>query len=178
VPATLEVRSNKFSDVYDTSFQFGAELGYGLSESVELFAGLNYSKSEGSTANVGVTTVAALNASYDTFGTFGDLENFGLDVGARYFFAGDRFRPFVGGSLGVVQQEALDATFTVPDAPSGGITISDVNMFKDTTSLAVGLEGGMAMSLGERIDGRVSVGAKYIDGLKGEDTDLDSLGLA
>jgi hypothetical protein len=85
VPAVLAISARKFSKVYDAPAQFGVELGYGLTDSVELFGGLNYAKAEGSRIQVGTATVAALNnAILTTFGTFGDLKNLEFEAGARY----------------------------------------------------------------------------------------------
>jgi hypothetical protein len=177
VPAELVIASRKFSKVYDAPAQFGVEMGYGLTDSIELFGGLNYAKSEGSRIQVGVANVAALGASLPVFGAFGDLETFEFEGGARYFFGGDTFSPFIGGSLGAVQQDKLTATFTIPDAPAGGITLSNVPFFKKTTALSVGIEGGASFSLSDTIDGRLSAGAKYIGAGRGDDTGLSGLGL-
>jgi hypothetical protein len=179
VPAVLDIGSRKFSKVYDAPAQFGVEMGYGLTDSIELFGGLNYAKSEGSRIQVGTATVAALNnAILPTFGQFGDLENLEFEGGARYFFAGDSFSPFIGASLGAVQQDAVKATFTIPDAPAGGITLSNVPFFKKTTALSVGVEGGMSFGLSDSVDGRLSAGAKYIGAARGDDTGLSGLGLS
>jgi hypothetical protein len=177
VPAVLNIQSRKFSKVYDAPAQFGIEMGYGLTDNVELFGGLNYAKSEGSRINVGSATVAALNATLPVFGEFGDLTNLEFEAGARYFFGSDGISPFVGGSLGAVQQDAVKANFTIPDAPAGGITLSNVPFFKKTTALSVGVEGGASIGLSDNIDGRLSVGAKYIGAGRGDDTGLSGLGL-
>jgi hypothetical protein len=177
VPAVLDIGSRKFSKVYDAPAQFGVEMGYGLTNNIELFGGLNYSKAEGSRIQVGTATVAALSATLPTFGQFGDLKNLEFEGGARYFFAGDSFSPFIGASLGAVQQDAVKATFTIPDAPAGGITLSNVPFFKKTTALSVGVEGGMSFGLSDTVDGRLSAGAKYIGAARGDDSGLSGLGL-
>jgi hypothetical protein len=177
VPAVLNIGSRKFSKVYDAPAQFGIEMGYGLTDNVELFGGLNYAKANGSRIQVGTATVAALNATLPTFGQFGDLKNLEFEAGARYFFSGEGISPFIGGSLGAVQQDAVKATFTIPDAPAGGITIANVPFFKKTTALSVGVEGGALIGLSDTIDGRLSVGAKYIGAARGDDSALSGLGL-
>jgi hypothetical protein len=178
VPAVLDIGSRKFSKVYDAPAQFGIEMGYGLTDNIELFGGLNYANAEGSRIQVGTATVAALNnAVLPTFGEFGDLTNFEFEGGARYFFAGETFSPYIGGSIGAVQQDAVKATFTIPDAPAGGITLSNVPFFKKTTALSVGVEGGVSFGLSDTIDGRLSAGAKYIGAGRGDDTGLSGLGL-
>jgi hypothetical protein len=178
VPAVLAIESRKFSKVYDAPAQFGIEMGYGLTDNIELFGGVNYAKANGSRIQVGTATVAALNnAVLPTFGEFGDLENFEFEGGARYFFVGEGISPYIGGSIGAVQQDAVKATFTIPDAPSGGITLSNVPFFKKTTALSVGVEGGVSFGLSDTIDGRLSAGAKYIGEGRGDDTGLSGLGL-
>jgi hypothetical protein len=177
VPADLVIGSRKFSKVYDAPAQFGGELGYGLTDNIELFGGLNYAKAEGSRIQVGVANVAALNASLPVFGQFGDLKTLEFEGGARYFFGSDQWSPFIGGSLGAVQQDRVNATFTIPDAPAGGITIANVPFFKKTTALSVGVEGGVSFGLSETIDGRLSAGAKYIGEGSDDDSALSGLGL-
>jgi hypothetical protein len=177
VPAVLNIGSRKFSKVYDAPAQFGIEMGYGLTENVELFGGLNYAKANGSQIQVGTATVAALNATLPVFGQFGDLKNLEVEGGARYFFAGDAIAPFIGGSIGAVQQDAVKATFTIPDAPAGGITLANVPFFKKTTALSVGVEGGVSFGLSDTVDGRLSAGAKYIGAGRADDTGLSGLGL-
>jgi Outer membrane protein beta-barrel domain len=178
VPAVLDIGSRKFSKVYDAPAQFGVEMGYGLTDNVELFGGLNYAKTNGSRIQVGTATVAALNnAVLPTFGDFGDLKNLEFEGGARYFFSGETFSPYVGGSIGAVQQDSVKATFTIPDAPAGGITLANVPFFKKTTALSVGVEGGVSFGLSDTIDGRLSAGAKYIGAGRGDDTALSGLGL-
>jgi hypothetical protein len=178
VPAVLDIGARKFSKVYDTPAQFGLEASYGLSDNVELFGGLNYAKADASRIQVGTATVAALNnAVLPTFGTFGDLKMLEVEGGARYFFDMDGFTPFIGASLGALQQDRVNATFTIPDAPSGGITLTNVPFFKKTTALSVGVEGGLSFGLSDTIDGRLSAGAKYIGAARGDDTGLSGLGL-
>jgi hypothetical protein len=178
VPAVLDIGARKFAKVYDTPAQFGIEMGFGLTDQIELFGGLNYAQSEGSRIQVGTATVAALNnAVLPVFGTFGDLKNLEVEGGARYFFGSDSIKPFVGGSLGAVQQDRVNATFTIPDAPAGGITLSNVPFFKRTTALSAGVEGGFSFGLNDTIDGRLSAGAKYIGAARGDDTGLGGLGL-
>jgi hypothetical protein len=177
VPAVLVIEERKFSKVYDTPALLGVEVGYGLNDNVELFGGINYSKADKGRTQVGVANVAALNASLPVYGEFGDIENLEVEGGARYFFPGDRFSPFIGASIGAVQQEAVSATFTIPDAPAGGITLANVPFFKKTTLLSLGAEVGSAMSFTDRVDGRLSVGAKYLGEADDNDTALAGLGL-
>jgi hypothetical protein len=177
VPATLEIRGRDYKDVYDTPVEFGVEATYGFSDNVEVFGAINYSKTEGSRIQVGDATVAALNATLPTFGSFGDLENVGLEVGARYFFGTGDYIPFVGASVGVTHQNGMRATFTIPDAPAGGITLADVPFFKKANLFTASVEGGIAANFSETLSGRLSVGARFISAPKGDDSVLGTLGL-
>jgi hypothetical protein len=178
VPADLVIESRKFSDVYDDPLGIGLELSYGASDNVELFAGLNYSKSDEARTQIGVANVAALNAVLPVYGDFGELVNFGAEGGARLFFPGETWRPFVGGSVGFVRQDAINTTVTIPDAPEGGITLSNVAFFEDSTTFTVGAEAGLSFSFTEALGGRISAGAKYIGEFEGDDTGLSGLGLS
>jgi hypothetical protein len=177
VPATLEIRGRDFDDAYDTPVEYGLEATYGLSNNVEVYGAINYSKTEGGRIQVGDATVAALNATLPTFGSFGDLENVGLEVGARYFFGTGDYMPFVGGAIGVTRQNGMRATFTIPDAPAGGITLADVPFFKKANLFTASIEGGIAANFSETLSGRLSVGARFISAPKGDDSVLSTLGL-
>jgi hypothetical protein len=178
VPADLNIQSRSYGDVYDSPLTFGAELSYGLSDSTELFGALSYSSADEGRVQVGNAFVPALNATLPIFGAFGELTSWSLEGGARYYFAGETFRPFVGGRLGFARQEAVAATFTIPSAPAGGITLRNVPFFDDTTSLTAGAEAGIAFGLGEGVTGSASVGARYVGEFDGNDSALGGLGLA
>jgi hypothetical protein len=178
VPATLVIRARDYKDAYDTPVEFGGEATYGLTENIEVFGSINYSKTEGGRIQVGDATVAALNnAVLPTFGEFGDLKNLGLEVGARYFFGSGDYVPFVGGSIGVTRQDAMKATFTIPDAPAGGITLANVPFFKKANLFTASVEGGIAANFSDTLSGRFSVGARFISAAKGDDSVLGTLGL-
>jgi hypothetical protein len=177
VPALLTIEERKYSDVYDAPIAVGIEVSYGLNEAVEMYGSLSYSEAKRGNTQVGSAFVQALNATLPTFGEFGKIRNIGAEVGARYFFGSGDYQPFVGGSLGIVQQDAVKATFTIPGAPAGGITLANVPFFKKTTSFTAGVEGGLAANLSETLSGRISVGARYIGAFKGNDSVLGTLGL-
>ena len=177
VPAVLTIQEREFSDVYDAPVTIGAELSYGLNETTEVFGVISYSEAKRDDVQVGTAFVAALNATLPVFGEFGAIKNLGLEAGARTYFGNGQYQPFIGGSVGVIHQDAVKATFTIPGAPAGGITIANVPFFKESTSLTASAEVGVAANFSESLSGRISVGARYIDTFRDNDAVLPTLGL-
>jgi hypothetical protein len=178
VPADLNIQSREYSDVYDAPLSFGAEVAYGFSENIEIFGAVTYSSADEGLVQVGSAFVPALNATLPVFGQFGENTALLLEGGARYYFAGDMFRPFVGGRIGIARLDGLSATFTIPDAPAGGIRLANVPFFDDTDALTIGAEAGVAVGFGENIEGQFSVGVRQIGEYDGNDSVISTLGLA
>ncbi len=179
VPADLNIEAREYGDVYDAPPALTAELAYGLSDQIELVGAVSYSTADEGRVQVGSAFVPALNATLPVFGQFGELSTIAVEAGARFYPGGEgAIRPFVGARAGFVRQDSVNATFTIPDAPAGGITLRNVPFFDETTMLTAGLEGGVAVAFGDAITGGVSVAARYIGEADGNDSAIGGLGLA
>jgi hypothetical protein len=179
VPADLNIEAREYGDVYDAPLAITGELAYGLSDQIELVGAVSYSAADEGRVRVGSAFVPALNATLPVFGRFGELNTLSVEAGARFYPGGDgAIRPFVGGRAGFVRQDEVRATLTIPDAPAGGITLSNVPFFHDTTMLTASVEGGVAGEFGEAVSGGLSVAARYIGEADGDDSAIGGLGLA
>lgn len=177
VPAVITILEKKFSDAYDPAIEYGLEISYGLNETTEMYGSISYSQTDRAYLQIGSTTVAALNANLPTFAEFGAIKDLRADIGARYFFGTGAFRPFVGGSIGVMRQDAMNINILIPSAPLGGIALRNVPFFKQTTSVTAAVEAGISADFSERLAARLSVGARYVPAFRDEDRGLNTLNL-
>src|SRR5688572_990868 len=77
LPTTVDAKD--YGDVYGNTWRGEAQLGYGVSERVELFASGSYAKKSADLLQVGNVGGLDLNAQ------FGDYEEIGIEGGMRYF---------------------------------------------------------------------------------------------
>lgn len=123
LPTTVGAKS--YGDIYGTAPRGEAQLGYGVSRRVELFASGSYAKESAKLQQVGNVGGLALNAE------FAEYEEIGIEGGMRYFFSPQsRIKPFFGLSGGVRLLESNSPTFTVPAA---GVTLSKVPFYDSST---------------------------------------------
>jgi hypothetical protein len=136
LPTTVNAKG--YDDIYGTNFRGEVQVGYGVSDRVELFASGSYAKESAEPQQVGTVAGLALNAE------FAEYEEIGLEGGMRYFFSADsKLKPYIGLSGGVRFLESNSPTFSVPAAE---VTLSDVP-FYDSSTVATG-----AAVLGARYD--------------------------
>jgi hypothetical protein len=94
LPTTVDAKG--YGDVYGTAFRGEAQVGYGVSERVELFLGGTYEKESADPLQVGEVAGLALNAQ------FGDYEEIGVEAGMRYFLGGrSMLKPYLALAGGV-----------------------------------------------------------------------------
>jgi hypothetical protein len=172
VPATFTIRPRKYSDVYDAPVQLSAEISYGMSENIEVYGSIYYSKTEGTKLQVGDFVVTGIDTIVPIFGEFSDLKNLGLEAGARYFFGNGGFVPFLGGSIGIVNQNKINVGISFGDSSA-----IEIPFFKTSTSATIGLEAGLATNFSEQLSGRISVGVKHTTNFSEDDTALEELSL-
>jgi hypothetical protein len=172
---TVEIRGASYSDAYDQpSVGVQAELSYGVSENVEIYAALGWTRSGGNTIQMGDLIPDSTGERLPLYASFEDLNTYSGEVGARYYFGQDNFRPFVGANMGAAYVEEIRLGLSAPDA---GVLINDLAFYDATTVFSAGIEAGLAFSDGANLSGSVSVGAKYLTALDGNDTDLSSYGI-
>jgi hypothetical protein len=161
LPTTVIAKD--YADVYGTAFRGEAQLGYGVSERVELFVGGSYAKKSADPLRVGDVAGLALNAQ------FGEYEEIGVEGGMRYFFRPQSMlKPYLAVSGGVRFLESNTPTFSVPAAQ---VTLRDVP-FYDSSTVATAAAG-----LGVRYDvnSRFSIGVETGPRFQSKPDDLTTL---
>jgi hypothetical protein len=148
LPTSVSARD--YSDVYGTTWRGEAQLGYGVTDTLELFVGGSYEEQSADLLQVGDVAGLALNAQ------FADYEEIGLEAGLRYFLATESaVKPYLTASGGMRLVEENRPTFSVPAA---NVTLRDVP-FYDRSTVATAAAG-----LGVRFDvhSRLSIGAETV----------------
>jgi hypothetical protein len=165
------VESRSYSDIYDRGFRGQLSVGYGLTERTELFVRGSYYKASSDNLQVGNVAGLAL------FGRWSDYEEWGADLGMRYFFDRDsRLKPYVAPEIGFRSLSENPATFSVPAA---GVTLSDVPFWDKSTVFRGGANVGVEIEIVERIGVGLETGVRWqskpdrLNGLAG--TGLDNI---
>ncbi len=136
LPTTVNAKG--YGDIYGTTFRGEAQIGYGVSERVELFAGGSYAKKSADLLQVGDVAGLALNAQ------FGEYQEIGVEGGLRYFLRPQSMlKPYLAVSGGVRFLDSNTPTFSVPAAE---VTLRDVPFYASSTV------GTAAAGLGVRYD--------------------------
>ncbi len=172
---SVEIRGASYSDAYeDPALGVQAELTYGVSENVEIYAALGWTRAGGNTIQMGDLIPDSTGERLPLYASFEDLNTYSGEVGARYYFGYDNFRPFVGANVGAAYVEEIRLGLSAPDA---GVLINDLAFYDATTVFTAGIEAGLAFGDGANLSGSVSVGAKYLTALDGNDSDISSYGI-
>jgi hypothetical protein len=163
LPTSVQARS--FGDVYDPGFRGQAAIGYGIGPKSELFLRGSYYKTSSSTLQVGTVAGLVLNAD------FADYEEWGAEVGYRYYFSADQaFKPYVALAGGLRFVSELPSTFSVPAA---GVVLSDVPFYDSSTVGVFGGDLGFSYDVSPSVALGLEAGLRYqtslsdIDGLAG-----------
>ena len=175
VPATLAIEERGNRRLYNGSLGAGAELGYGLSDTAELFGSFRYQRNKRSTIPVGNAVVPALNASLPVFGDFGKLQAYSGEIGYRQFFSRGTIQPYAAARAGVTFTDGIQANFRVPDA---NIALNNVPFYKNSVSATLGGDIGIAIPVSTGVELNLETGIRWTSGLRGDDTALAGLGLA
>ena len=174
VSSTLQIGSRSQSNIYGEAWGIGFELGYGLSDSSEVFGSVRYSTTGSGSTQVGVANVPALNANLPINGNFDSQDNWAFEVGYRQYFLEGSFRPYAAARAGLAFNSRVNATFTIPDA---AITLTDVPFYKPSTLFTGGVDVGAATELGKGVSLFAETGIRYTSGPGGDDSALSTLGL-
>jgi hypothetical protein len=161
LPTTVDARN--YGDVYGTPFRGEAQIGYGVSERVEVFASASYAKKSADLLRVGDVGGLDLNAQ------FGDYEEVGVEGGMRYFLGTQStVKPYLSLSGGVRFLDSNTPTFSVPAAE---VTLRDVPFYDSSTV------GTAAAMIGVRYDVNrtVSIGMETGPRYQGKPDNLPTL---
>jgi hypothetical protein len=170
----IEKRSQK--KVYDEGYNVGVELGYGLSDSSEVFGAVRHNWNGKSTLQVGnavapptSTTLLPINA------TFGKQKSDSIEVGYRQYFGGGGLQPYGALRGGIALHNRVNASFAIPAA---NIAINNARFYKKSTTFSGGLDLGLSYDIGTSVSIQAETGLRYQSKLKDDDTDLAGLGLS
>jgi hypothetical protein len=160
------VESRTYDDIYGKPFTWSVDLGYLATPTGEVRA--RFSRTNGKADRIQVGDVAALAL----FAEFEEYVAVGVDFGYRQYLAGDTspVRPFVGGSVGFVRVDEINATFTVPAA---SVVLANVPMYSSSTVPALAVSTGAQFAVGARFGLQVGVDFRWqgdlepVDGLAG-----------
>jgi hypothetical protein len=165
------VQSRSFDDVYKRGFRFGAGLGYGVAENVEVIGNVTFGRQEAELLQVGTVAGLVLN------GLFTDYKDVTVEGGLRlHLGAGNPIAPYVNLVGGFRRVEAIPATFSVPAA---GVVLADTPFYDASTVGLFGGDFGLGFNLGPNVSLGVEAGLRWqgklneLEGLAG--TGLENL---
>ena len=147
------VNAKDYGDVFGTTYRGEAQVGYGVSERVELFASGSYAKTSADLLQVGDVGGLDLNAQ------FGDYEEIGVEGGMRYFLkTSDSLKPYLALSGGVRFLESNTPTFSVPAAD---VTLRDVPFYDSSTVGTAAALFGLRYDVGSSFSVGLETGPRY-----------------
>lgn len=165
----LVFNDTSYDDVYGRMALFKIGVGYRISPRSEAVFNWVISRSSSEAQNVG--GVGAANAP--VVAVFDDYNYWGFEGGQRFFFARDRFTPYVGYTVGINRFDAINADFAVPAVGSQpGIVINDGQFFDSSWAFSFGPTGGVLIGLGDLpVEVMAEISLRYMGGL----SDVDPL---
>lgn len=170
----------EWDDVYDTTWHIRGELGYALTQHLDVFGAFNYAHADANDfQNWGAFSVSTffVSASVPLRVRFDDYNSYGGELGFRYYFLSRqaRFRPYVSLSGGASHVDNIDIT-AIADASSVGGP-ADVPYFQGpffestwvgTGTALLGLEANLTCHWAIGVNG----GAHYQTRLDQDDSEL------
>jgi hypothetical protein len=181
VAADLKVGKRSQRQIYKNPYNFGLELGYGVSETGEVFGSVRRTVSRTGRATVGsaviTTTVAgapAVGTALPIEGTFGKYKATDVELGYRQYFGGGSIQPYGAARAGIGFVDKINANFNIPAA---AIAINNAKFYKSSTIFSGGLDLGVSADVGANAAIQLETGLRYASKLKGDDTSLTGLGL-
>lgn len=165
------INSHDLGDAYASAFySVEGELGYVLSDRIELFGEFRYAASASSNW---IHRAGVINAGAPTFIAlkFDEYNSYGFQLGARYFFASKtaRLRPYVSIAAGASHVDSIDAETGVEPTD---FVVSRTHFFDDswvgTVTGLVGVEYSVSCHLAVGINS----GVGYSSPLSEDDSEL------
>ena len=151
LPTTVDAKN--YGDVYGNTFRGEAQLGYGVSERVELFASGSYAKKSADLLRVGNVAGLDLNAQ------FGEYEEVGVEGGMRYFLSHQSMlKPYLALSGGVRFLDSNTPTFSVPAAE---VTLRDVPFYDSSTVATAAATFGVRYDVNSTFSIGAETGPRY-----------------
>jgi hypothetical protein len=150
-PVTIE--SKRYKDVFAPDLRLQGLIGYGASDKVEVIARGTYYKANATAIQVGSSNDNAV------FGFFGDYEEWGLELGLRYYLSTrGRMKSYVAPIAGLRSLKQILVDLSVPDA---GSAVLNVPFHASSTVGVFGLDLGFSFNLGKYAFVGVDTGLRY-----------------
>jgi hypothetical protein len=160
VPVVFQ--SQPFDEVYGSGvlWQFGA--GYMLDDFNEVRGQFSYQRVGADVVNLGTAGAFGLVATFD------DYHASTIEGGIRRYLAlrGERWRPYVGGTIGVSIISEIDGVLASQQA---GLARYVTDLYDGTAAFGFGVNGGALYTLNDRFDLNGQVGFRYNSGLSAID---------
>jgi hypothetical protein len=177
------VREHSFDDIYDNGWHAQGEVGYALTQHLELFGTFRYAHADaiGRTPGGPVAVQASPSGPTTFFPTstdkFGDYDSWGGELGLRLFFVPRqaRFRPYIALSGGASYVDDIEIS-TFADLSNIGGSIDDLvlrtSFFRDSWIGTGSAVLGVDVNLTCRWTLGVNGGVRYQSPLNDNDSDL------
>jgi|SoiMethySBSTD1v2_1073268.scaffolds.fasta_scaffold364591_3 hypothetical protein len=164
---SVVIDPSSYGDVYGNGVQWRFNVGYMLKPDSEVLGSLLYGVASGEPLQIGTATAPL-------FGDFSDHQQLGIEGGYRkYLTAHGHWRPYVGGTMGLMFVDRIQANFTVPDV---GTVQTSANLYDNTTAFTFSAHGGVLYEINPRFGIGGELGLRWRGGLS-EIDDLQGSGL-
>lgn len=153
---TAYIKSHDWSEVYDNAWRIEGEVGYVLSQHLELFGSFKYAHADAASSATGSRAIFDIVIAPPTIfpltTEFDDYDAWGGELGFRFFLLSRRarFRPYISLSGGATHVDSIDMAMFVDFSGAGGPPHSEMyrgGFFDDswigTASAALGGELGL-----------------------------------
>jgi len=156
-----------YGDVFGNGVQWRFNGGYMLRPNVELLGIVSYGVASGEPLQIGTATEPL-------YGDFSDRQELGIEGGYRRYLASrGQWRPYAGGTLGLMFVDRIQANFTVPAI---GTVQTSADLYDNSTALTLSGHGGVLYELTETLGIGGELGLRWRAGLSQSD-DLQGSGL-
>ena len=156
-----------YGDVFGNGVQWRFSAGYMLWPNIEFLGIVSYGVASGEPLAIG-TAAAPLYAD------FSDRQELGIEGGyRRYLGARGHWRPYAGGTVGLVFVDRIQANFTVP---ATGTVQTSAELYDNSTAFTVSGHGGVLYEMSERVGIGGELALRWRGGLS-ESDDLQGSGL-
>jgi hypothetical protein len=155
---TWSTNAFSFRDIYKQPVTAGFDVGYMVTNSLEVFGGGSFVFASGKRDTIGTATITKSTFDFDTGdiitfnettslrAEFNDYHEIDGEIGARWhFMPGWAFRPFIGASARLIWRDDLHMDLT----DDTNFVIGRVRLYDGGAKLGGGLQAGMNFEIAE-----------------------------
>lgn len=179
----IDIQSRDWDDVYDNSWRIQGEVGYALSQHLEIFGLFRYAHADADDPSGGssvfIDVPGLFFAEIPLTSDFGDYESYGGELGLRYYFLPkqSRIRPYVSLSGGATYVDNIHLRTVADFTQIGGPSEVDIfnGGFLDESWVAAGSASlGVEVAVTCNFVVGVNGGVRYESSLEDDDSDFNS----